>query len=146
MDFLYDLGYFGLFLSSFLAATVVPFSSEAVLSFLIYNNYNFYLCIAIATIGNTIGGMTSFYLGYLGKWHWLEKYFGINKTKIEKLHNKLKFKGSILAFFSWLPIIGDLLAVLLGVMRINSKYVLIFMFIGKFVRYIFWAYLTNLIL
>ncbi|OFX28141.1 MAG: hypothetical protein A2033_08500 [Bacteroidetes bacterium GWA2_31_9] len=140
----FEYGYFGLFVASFLAATIIPFSSEALLSLLIYSDYNIYYCIVIATIGNTVGGMSSFYLGYIGKWHWLEKYFGIKKEKIDRLHQKMKFKGSLMAFLTWLPIVGDLIAVLLGVLRVNTKYVVIFMFLGKLARYIVWAYLTNL--
>lgn len=140
----FEYGYFGLFVASFLAATIIPFSSEALLSLLIYSDYNIYYCIVIATIGNTVGGMSSFYLGYIGKWQWLEKYFGIKKEKIDRLHQKMKFKGSLMAFLTWLPIVGDLIAVLLGVLRVNTKYVVIFMFLGKLARYIVWAYLTNL--
>lgn len=141
----FEYGYFGLFLASFLAATIIPFSSEALLSFMIYSGYNIYYCIIIATIGNTFGGMSSFYLGYIGKWKWLEKYFGIKKEKIDRLHQKMKFKGSLMALLTWLPIVGDLIAVLLGVLRVNTKYVVIFMFLGKLARYIVWAYLTNLV-
>lgn len=141
---LYEYGYLGLFIASFVAATVIPFSSEALLSLMIYSNYNIYLCITISTIGNTFGGMSSYYLGYIGKWSWLEKYFGIKKEKIDNLHSKIKFKGSLIAFLTWIPIIGDLIAVLLGVLRVNTKYVLLFMFLGKLARYIVWAYLTKI--
>ena len=55
MDYLIDLGYLGLFISSFLAATVIPFSSEIVLSVLIANDYDFIACLSFASIGNWLG-------------------------------------------------------------------------------------------
>ena len=73
MDFLTEWGLFGLFISSFLSATVIPFSSEFVLSFMILNGFDIYLTILIATIGNWLGGLSSYLIGRLGKWIIIEK-------------------------------------------------------------------------
>jgi membrane protein YqaA with SNARE-associated domain len=143
MDF-FEFGYFGLFLASFLASTIIPFSSEALLSAMIYYNYNTILCVAVATFGNTLGGITSYFLGYLGKWSLLEKYMGVKLEKIEKFHTKIKRKGSIIALFTWLPIVGDLISVSLGFMRVDFKVVLLYTFVGKLFRYIVIVYFTNL--
>lgn len=145
MDF-FELGYFGLFLASFLASTIIPFSSEALLGTMIVYNYDSFLCITVATLGNTLGSITSYFLGYLGKWTMLEKYFGVKHTKIEKFHLKIKKWGSAIALFTWLPIVGDLISVALGFLRVNFKAVLLFTFIGKLFRYIVIVYLTNLFL
>ncbi|HBF89468.1 MAG TPA: hypothetical protein DDX39_12580 [Bacteroidales bacterium] len=143
MDF-FELGYFGLFLASFLASTVIPFSSEALLGTMIYYKYDAFLCISVATFGNTLGSITSYWLGYLGKWSILEKYVGIKREKIEKFHAKIEKRGSIIALFTWLPIVGDLISVALGFLRVNFKSVLLFTFIGKLLRYIVTVYITNL--
>lgn len=141
-----ELGYLGLFISSFLAATVIPFSSETVLSALIYLGYEPILCLVLATLGNFLGGMSSYYIGYLGKQNWIEKYLRISKEKTDKLRTKISGKEQWISFFCWLPIIGDVLAVCLGLLRVNALRVSIGMFIGKAARYAVWAYFTLLVL
>ena len=103
-----------------------------------------FLCITIATIGNTLGSITSYFLGYMGKWSILEKYFRVKREKIEKFHSKIKKRGSLVALFTWLPIIGDLISVALGFMRVNFKAVMIFTFVGKLLRYVLIVYLADL--
>jgi membrane protein YqaA with SNARE-associated domain len=131
-------GYFGLFLASFLAATILPLSSEIVLSILLSCGLNPAVCLACASIGNTLGGMTCYWIGLLGKIEWMEKYLKIKYEKVEKIHHWMQNKGSILALLTFLPVIGDVIAVALGFMRSNIWYVLFFMFIGKTIRYIIW--------
>ena len=142
MDFLTEWGLFGLFISSFLSATVIPFSSEFVLSFMILNGFDIYLTILIATIGNWWGGLSSYLIGRLGKWTIIEKYFGVDKNKVFNFKLKVDRWGSVLAFFSWLPIIGDVIAVSLGFFRTNFILVSIWMLLGKILRYIIWGTMT----
>ena len=111
---LFDYSLWGLFLASFLAATVVPFSSEALLTFLIANGTDAYTAVLVATAGNWLGGMSSFAIGYMGKWEWIEKYLRIKRETIEKWHNRLYKRGAIFAFLSWLSAVGDIFAVGLG--------------------------------
>jgi membrane protein YqaA with SNARE-associated domain len=136
LEGLEHLGYFGLFLASFLAATVLPFSSEVVFGAVIAAGLDVWTCIIVATIGNTMGGMTCYWLGSLGKVEWVEKYLKIKHEQVEKMQKWLKGKGAITAFFSFLPVVGDPLAVALGFMRANVWLVLIFMTLGKFSRYL----------
>ena len=79
-----EWGYLGLFVASFLAATVVPFSSEVVFSAMVFGGLHAWTCVLVATAGNWLGGMTSFYIGRLGKIEWVEKFLHIKKEKIEK--------------------------------------------------------------
>lgn len=141
-----EFGYWGLFLASFLAATILPFSSEALLSLLLYNNYSIYLCIIFASIGNWMGGMSGYYLGKTGRIDKIEKYFKIDKQKIEKYEQKVEKYGSILAFFCWLPAVGDIIAVALGYFKCKAITVSIYMFFGKILRYIVWGVLTVYVL
>jgi Predicted membrane protein len=133
-----EWGYFGLFLASFLAATILPFSSEIVFSALVLAGMNLWGCTVAATIGNFLGGLSCYYLGYLGKVEWVEKYLKIKKEKVDKLQNWLNGKGSAMAFFVFLPGVGDIIAVALGFLRANVYAVSLFMFAGKFIRYIVW--------
>ena len=142
MESLVEWGYLGLFLSSFLGATVIPFSSEIVFSILITKGYDLRLSLVIATTGNWLGGLSSYLLGRLGKWTTLKKYFKIEIETVKKFKLKIDRFGSLLAFFSWLPVIGDPIAVSLGFFRTNYFFVAIWMFIGKALRYLAWALLT----
>ena len=142
METFVEWGYIGLFIASFLSATIIPFSSELVFSLLIIKGYDFNLSLLVATTGNWLGGLSSYFLGRLGKWSTLEKYFRLKKEKIVKFKTNIDKWGSLLAFFCWLPIIGDPIAVGLGFFRTNFLLVALWMFIGKLIRYIVWAFVT----
>jgi membrane protein YqaA with SNARE-associated domain len=129
-------GYIGLFLASFLAATIVPFGSEAVFAALVATGMDGWTCVIVASVGNLLGGMTNYYLGRIGKIEWIEKYLKVEKAKIDKIQLWLKGKGAVMAFFSFLPVVGDLIAIALGYMRANVYIVNISMFAGKFARYV----------
>lgn len=145
MEGLFDYSLWGLFLASFLAATVVPFSSEALLSFLIANGTDPYTAVMVATAGNWLGGMSSFAIGFLGKWEWIEKYLRVKRQTIEKWHDRLYRRGAILAFLSWVPGIGDIFAVGLGLIRANIPITAAAMLAGKFLRYVVWGWITGLV-
>lgn len=131
-----EYGYWGLLLASFLAATILPFSSEVGFAALIAAGLDIWSLILFATIGNSLGGATCFYLGKLGKIEWLNRWFKISEEKIIKTSNILKGKGSIMGFLGFMPAIGDVILVALGYMRANTTLVLISMTIGKFARYL----------
>jgi membrane protein YqaA with SNARE-associated domain len=141
MTSLADLGYWGLFIGSFIAATVLPFSSEVLLLVLLAYGYDLTTCLAVATLGNWLGGMTGYGLGYLGKTDWIERWFRISHEKVMKLQQRVERYGSAIAFFSWLPFIGDPLTVALGFFRVSLTKTALFMFIGKLFRYVLWGLL-----
>lgn len=146
MTALIGLGYLGLFLASFLAATVVPFSSEVVFSAMVFGGLNAWKCVFVATLGNWLGGMTCYYIGKLGKIEWIEKYLRIKKEKMDQFTEKLHKYGDWFAFFSFLPGVGDVIAVASGYFRCRWWIVAISMLMGKFVRYIVWMYLNGLLM
>lgn len=141
-----EYGYWGLLLASFLAATILPFSSEVVFAALIAAGLDIWSLILFATIGNSLGGATCFYLGKLGKIEWLNRWFKISEEKIIKTSNILKGKGSIMGFLGFMPAIGDVILVALGYMRANTTLVLISMTIGKFARYLIFGFGADRIL
>jgi len=145
MEGLFDYSLWGLFLASFLAATVVPFSSEALLTFLIINGTDPYAAVLVATAGNWLGGMSSYAIGYMGKWVWIEKYLRIKRETIEKWHDRLYRKGAIFAFLSWVPAVGDIFAVGLGLLRSSIPITAAAMLAGKLLRYVVWGWLTGLV-
>ncbi len=138
MEFLAGLsewGYWGVFIASFLAGSIIPFSSEVVLGLLLVAGYDPLMCVFAATLGNGLGGVTCYYIGYLGKAEWIHTYLKIPSDKLEKMQHFLRGKGSLFGFFTFVPVIGDVLIVALGLLRAHPIGTLTSMFIGKFLRY-----------
>lgn len=145
MDFiagLADWGYIGLFIATFLAGSILPFSSEVVLSALLAAGLNPWGCILTATAGNWLGGLTCYYIGRMGRMDWIRKYLHIKPEKLEKMQHFLHGKGALMAFFVFLPVVGDIIVVAFGLMRANIVMVAVSMLAGKFLRYYVWMELT----
>jgi len=136
MEFLLTWGYLGLFLGSFLAATIVPLSSEIWITGILLAGANPVIVLIIATLGNWLGSLTTYGIGRLGKWEWIEKWFKISREKMEKQQEKITKYGSLLSFLVWVPFIGDIFALALGFYKVNFIRCSIFMLIGKFLRYL----------
>tara|TARA_A100001011_G_scaffold103206_1_gene108968 strand:+ start:5178 stop:5630 length:453 start_codon:yes stop_codon:yes gene_type:complete len=136
LEYLQELGYLGLFISSFLSATLIPLSPEIVLSVLIAKGFSIPISIFIATMGNWFGSILTYYIGKIGDWKKIEKYFKIKRDKVLNLKYKIDKYGSFIAFFSWMPFLGDLLALSLGFFKVNFLKVVIWMLIGKTIRFI----------
>lgn len=107
-------------------------------------DYSPWTVILVATLGNTIGGMTCYLLGWLCKWSWIEKYLKIKEESLAKAHAKVEKYGFLAALLTWLPFIGDVIAVAMGLMRTRVVPTTLFMFIGKGLRYMAVAGLLNL--
>ena len=131
-----QLGLFGLFLGCMLSATVVPFASEALLAGALLMGYGKWAVTLVATLGNTTGGMISYLMGWLCKWEWLEKYFRVKREKLERMRDRVAKYGAWAALLTWLPFVGDLIAIAMGLMRVNLWWTLLLMFIGKLARYV----------
>ena len=138
MEFFIEYGYIGVFIASFLAATILPFSSEVVLTGVLISGASYLPCFIAATTGNFLGGMTCYWLGMIGKLEWIKKYLRLDISRLERIQSKIKDKGAWIAFFVFLPGIGDFIAVALGFLRANVWIVAISMFAGKAIRYWVW--------
>lgn len=115
-----------LFLSSFLAATLLPGGSEAVL-FIVLKAYpqTFWPALMLATLGNTLGGMVTFGMGWL-----------LPQTQQLKHVEKVRRYGAPALTFAWVPLIGDALCLAAGWLRLNWRRAALFMALGKFARYV----------
>jgi membrane protein YqaA with SNARE-associated domain len=138
VEFFIEYGYVGVCIASFLAATILPFSSEVVLTGVLLAGASYWPCMLAAVVGNFLGGMTCYWLGMLGKVEWIEKYLKLDANKLHKIQNRIKDKGAWSAFFVFLPGVGDFIAVALGFLRANTWIVAFFMFLGKAIRYWVW--------
>jgi membrane protein YqaA with SNARE-associated domain len=130
-----DMGLAGLFLASFLSATLLPGGSEVVL-FGVLKLYpqSYWAAVLLATLGNTLGGLTSVGIGRL-----LPNAMADSRT----LRLSLRF-GSVSLLLSWMPIMGDALCVAAGWLRLNWLPVTLFMALGKFARYLVIAQLAGI--
>ncbi len=133
---LIDYGYWGMFLSSFLAGSVFPFSSEAIMLGLLAAGLNPVSLIIYATVGNVGGSMFNYGVGRLGKIEWVEKYLHVKKEKVERTQRFLAGHGAWLGVFSFVPILGSAITVTLGLMKANFYITLISVTLGKLIRYI----------
>ncbi|MFZ6052102.1 YqaA family protein [Halocola ammonii] len=130
-----ELGYWGLFLAAFLAATVIPFSSDVLLGIMLTGDWDPLLLFLAATSGNFLGGLLTYWMGYLGKWEWIEKWFGVKRSKVEKQMDRLQRWGKWAALLTWLPFLGDVLAIALGFVRSPFWITSLLMLVGKAGRF-----------
>jgi len=122
-----DVSLWALFASSFLAATLLPGGSEAVLfGVLKLHPAHYWTALALATLGNTLGGMTSYLVGRV-----------IPQGKALKGLAAARRYGSPILLFAWAPVVGDALCVAAGWLRLDPWLSGAFMAAGKFARY--WA-------
>jgi len=143
MEYFLTWGYLGLFLGSFFAATILPFTSEILVTGMLLAGASPFYVLITATMGNWLGSVSTFGIGWLGKLEWIEKWFKVSREKIEKQQEKITKYGSLLALFVWLPVIGDVFALALGFYKVNFIRCSIFMLIGKFLRYFIYIALFN---
>ena len=118
-----------------IAGSILPFSSEVVLTALVEIGLDPLYCLIWASIGNTIGGLICYWLGYLGNMRWIERWLRIKKEKLDKVEKFVRRYGALMGLFGVLPFIGEAIIVMLGLMRSNVYYTTLTMFIGKSIRY-----------
>jgi membrane protein YqaA with SNARE-associated domain len=136
MEYFTELGYSGLFLASFLAATILPLSSEVVLSFLLLKGLNPLILVGIATFGNVLGAFINYIIGCWGSIYLTQKILRISEKEFAKAKQRFKKHGVFSLFFAWVPVIGDPLTVVAGVLKVNIYLFLILVTSGKMIRYL----------
>lgn len=129
-----EWGYWGVFAAALIAGTILPFSSEATMVAVVALGVNPVGCLVAATLGNTLGGMTCYWIGTLGRTAWIER-LGVSHEKLERAQRLLAGRGAWMAFFAFLPTIGEAIAVCLGLMRSNIRITALAMLLGKGARY-----------
>ena len=138
------IAYFFLFLFSFLSATILPLSSELTLaSLLSTGNYSSFLLISIASLGNILGSVFNWFLGFYLLKHINKKWFPFRESQINQTSNWFKKFGVWSLLFAWIPVVGDPLTFVAGISKINFLLFLILVTIGKISRYLFIYILVN---
>lgn len=133
-ELLSQWGLWGLFISAFISSTLLPGGSEALLLALaIKETHEPGLLLMVATVGNTLGGMTSWLIGW-----WLARRYpleALSQHKYEAAVIRVRRWGSPVLLLSWLPVIGDPLCVAAGWLRINPLWSMLLIALGKGGRY-----------
>ena len=136
--------YLTLFLLSFLAATILPFSSELTLVGLIASsNYDNLLLLIFASFGNVLGSVVNWALGFYSRNFTTKKWFPFKETQIEKSSAWFRKFGKWSLLFAWIPIVGDPLTLVAGLLRVRFLDFIILVAIGKVSRYLVVFYLMG---
>ena len=134
-DLVFQSGYAGLFLVSFLAATLVPVGSEIFVIALTLLGYNPGLVFAAATTGNTLGAIVNYYAGRYGTDFVLSRYITVDPNKRHNLEKLFRKWGAPVLFFAWVPVVGDPLTVVAGGLKLNLSVFTLWVVTGKAFRY-----------
>lgn len=143
MSWLESLGLLGLFLGTFLAATIVPISSSALYIAVLVATKNPVACLIVGTLGNWLGSVSTYWIGRNGKWEWIEKWFKVQPEKLEQQKEKVDRYGIWLALLAWVPIVGDLITLALGFYKARPFGTMVLLLVGKFLRFLVWNMLIG---
>ena len=136
--------YLSLFFISFLAATILPFSSELTLAGLIStSNYDNLLLLVVASFGNVLGSVFNWSLGFYSRNLSTKKWFPFKETQIERSSKWFSKFGKWSLLFAWVPIVGDPLTFVAGLLRVRFLDFIILVAIGKVSRYLIVFYLIG---
>jgi membrane protein YqaA with SNARE-associated domain len=128
--------YGALFISAFLAATVLPVSSEAVLAGLIVSGRGEpWLLLVVATIGNTLGSVVNWILGRGIDSLQNRRWFPVTSDRYEQASRIFRRFGEWTLLFAWLPVVGDAFTIAAGAARVNLGVFVALVAIGKAARY-----------
>lgn len=140
LDFLIEYGPWGMLVASFIAGSVFPFSSEAVMLAMLAAGVDPWEMVIFASIGNVAGSMFNYGVGRMGRLDWIEKYLRVKKESLDKAQRFMGGRGAWMGFFTFLPILGSAISILLGLMRANMFITLISITLGKVMRYMILAW------
>jgi len=133
--------YFILFFWAFLSATFIPVGSEPYFIHKVIIEDSILLPVIVASLGNIMGGVTLFFMGKMGS-NFVKKQLAVPNKNILYAKEKVQKYGPIILLFSWVPIIGDIFVLVAGILKTATFPSILFMSIGKILRYLFLAVTT----
>jgi len=134
--------YASLFVASFLAATVLPLTSDAVIIYMASNGYNIFMIALTATAGSYLGSCVTYLIGYYSREKILKDQMKVKEKKFAKYHKIFEKYGAPILLFSWVPIAGDIFVAIAGVLKIDFKIFSAYAIAGKILRFLAMAYLA----
>ncbi|MFC1523203.1 YqaA family protein [Thermodesulfobacteriota bacterium] len=136
-------GLMSLFILSFLASTLIPIGSEWLLITLIIESFPVETVVAVATAGNFLGACTTYLVGIYGSEFIIARVIRVDQSNLVRAKAFYKKYGVWSLFFSWLPVVGDALCLVAGVLRLKFLLFSPLVFSGKLARYAFIALVTQ---
>ena len=135
--------YTSLFISSFLSSTILPGHSEITLTtFILLDKFSQFLLILFASLGNILGSIVNWYLGFYITKFIKKDWFSFQKKQLDKASSWYLKYGKWSLFLSWVPIIGDPLTIVAGMFRVPLIIFITIVSISKVLRYIFVGYIA----
>jgi membrane protein YqaA with SNARE-associated domain len=134
-EILISYGPWGMFLSAFLAGSILPFSSEAIMVALLALGGSPWLLLLTASVGNTLGGVSCYCVGRIASPEWLQRTFRIKDKHMQRARALVSRWGAWMGFLCWVPVLGDAILVTLGIMRSHPLATHVTMLIGRTLRY-----------
>lgn len=134
------IAYGGLFIASFLAATVLPASPDLIAAKMASDGNAVFIIIAVAALGSYLGSCTTYYLGYLSREKVLKKRLEDKEGKMEKYHKMFEKYGAPILLLTWIPVAGDIFVGLAGILEINFWTFSLYAMLGKIIRFAFVVY------
>lgn len=139
MEVLYQLmiehGVAGFFIAAFLAGSFLPFSSEVVMMALLTTGVDPWGLVIWGTLGNTLGSVFNYWIGSLGNPRWIKKWTGVSEEKLAKGQRYVERYGFWAGWLAWVPLLGSLITVALGLMHARWSLTMVNILLGKFLRY-----------
>lgn len=139
---LIDSGYPALFFLSFFASTLLPLGSEWLLVTLLINHYDPAVAVGVASVGNYLGACTTYAIGLYSGPFLIRKVLRIDEGTQARAQRFYDRYGSWSLLFSWLPVIGDPLCLVGGLVRTGFLRFSLLVLAGKVSRYVFVAWLA----
>ncbi len=146
ISLLISYGYWGMFVTAFVAGSFFPFSSEAVMTGLLAAGLNPWGLIIYGTVGNVLGGMFNYGVGRMGRLEWIERYLHVKQKDLDRATRFMAGRGAWMGFFAFVPVLGSAITIVLGLMRANPIISFISITIGKFLRYVVLIYGAQLLI
>ena len=135
--------YIGLFLSSFLSATILPGQSEiALTSLIILNNHSLSFLVLIASLGNVLGSLLNWFIGCKLERFKKKNWFPVTELQLKKASNWYHKYGKWSLLLSWIPFIGDPITIVAGIFRVSIMHFILIVSFAKTMRYVFIAFIA----
>ena len=135
VEYLISYGSYGMFVAAFLAGSFFPFSSELVMLGLLGIGAAPDELLIWATAGNTLGSLFNYGVGSLGRDEWISRYTKVPPEKLERGKRWVRRYGAWAGLLAWLPLLGSVITVAMGFLRVKLLYAMTAVAIGKYLRY-----------
>lgn len=139
-------GLWGMFVAAFIAGSVFPWSSEAIMLALMAAGLDPLMLVVYGSAGNVLGSMFNYWVGSLGRLDWIERYLHVKRKALDRARRFMGGHGAWIGFFAFLPIIGSAITILLGLMRANLIITVFSIALGKVLRYALLVYGAQMIM